>query len=265
MIALILIAGVVLSAGVLAQTPPQPDAVAFDVVSIRQSANDGKGIYTRMLPSGIYTARNMPLSGLFAEAYGHGLNLIGAPNWLNTAEFDISAKTDLPKPGMYYQRLMRALLADRFKLALHSETREGSVYLLTMARTDGRFGPLLRRAQGCDPKTAVQAARTEPPSPDRLPTCNSMFGPTRQTVGNAPLLALIHNLPRSYVNRPVIDKTGLTGSFDWDLQWDNDPTGASTGVSIFSALQEQLGLKLEPGRGPVEVLVIDRVEMPVFD
>ena len=65
--------------------------------------------------------------------------------------------------------------------------------------------------------------------------------------------------------QPVIDKTGLTGSFDWDLQWDNDPTGASPGVSIFSALQEQLGLKLEPGRGPVEVLVIDRVEMPVFD
>jgi uncharacterized protein (TIGR03435 family) len=79
------------------------------------------------------------------------------------------------------------------------------------------------------------------------------------------LAALIHNLPPSSIDRPVLDRAGLTGRFDWDLRWENDPTGASTGVSILSALQEQLGFRLEPSRGPVDVLVVDRVEQPVLD
>ena len=250
---------------VAAQTPSDSADVTFDVVSIRQSAKDGKGIYLNWTPSGIYTARNLPVSVLISQAYRHGLTIIGAPDWLDSAEFDISAKSEIPKPGMHRQQMLKSLLADRFQFAAHFETREQLVYFLVKARSDGRLGSLLRPAKGCDRSAPVNAPPAGRVTLDELPTCSSMYGSTRQSVGNMPLAALIHNLPRSFIDRPVLDRTGLTGNFDWDLRWENDPTGASTGVSIFSALQEQLGLKLEPGRGPVEVLVIDRVEKPVLD
>jgi uncharacterized protein (TIGR03435 family) len=242
------------------QAPPFPP-VAFDVVSIRPSAKDGgNAIYVNLLPSGIYTTRNMTVDGLIKEAYGFGLRIIDLPDWAGTERYDISAKTDIMKPAMQRRELVKSLLADRFKFAAHLETRDLPVYLLTLVRPDGRLGPRIRPAQGCDPKAERPGLQS-----DQLPTCGMMFNSTRQNVGNTRLFALIQNLPRSSVDRPVLDRTNLTGNFDWDLQWENDPTGASAGVSIFSALQEQLGLKLEPGRGPVEVLVIDRVEQPTLD
>ena len=222
-------------------------------------------MYVNFLASGLYTARNVNVAELIKEAYGSGLRVIGLPDWGSTERFTISAKVENPPPRTPRQPFVKSLLADRFKFAAHVETREGPVYLLVKARANGQIGPLLRPAKGCDRSTAVEAPRNGPGTPEQLPTCSSRFGPTRQSGGNMALRALIINLPRSSVDRPVLDRTGLTGNFDWDLQWENDPTGASAGVSIFSALQEQLGLKLEPGRGPVEVLVIDHVEMPTFD
>lgn len=253
-----------LQTGTEGQAPPQPATVAFDVVSIRQSGKDVRGIYSRLLESGLYTARDMTVWGLIREAYGFDLAIVNAPDWINTARFDISAKTEIPKPGRVQRDLVKSLLADRFKFAAHLETREQPAYLLVIARYDRRLGPLLRPAKGCDRNAPIAPLGSGPVSPEQLPTCGMRFGPTRQSVGSGTLRALIINV-RPYVDRPVLDRTGLTGNFDWDLQWDNDPTGASTGVNIFSALQEQLGLKLEPGRGPVEALVLDRVEMPVFD
>jgi uncharacterized protein (TIGR03435 family) len=265
LIAMLIILATAVLPNARTQAPVDQSNVAFDVVSIRHSPKDGGAIYMNLLPSGLYTARNMTVEGLIKDAYGYGLEFVGAPDWISTARFDISAKTDVAKPATQGRQLFKALLGDRFKLRVHFETRERPIYALVMARSDGRFGPFFRRAQDCDPKAPQQALRTGPATGDQLPTCGMMFNMTRQAVGNATLAALIQNLPRSTVNRPVLDRTGLTGRFDWDLQWENDQTGASSGVSIFSALQEQLGLKLEPGRGPVEVLVIDHVEMPTVE
>jgi uncharacterized protein (TIGR03435 family) len=259
-VAVLLALAVLTSVTTRGQAPSGP-APTFDVVSIRSSAKDGgNAIYVNLLPSGIYTTRNMTVDGLIKEAYGFGLRVVDLPDWARTTRFDISAKTEILKPGMQRARLVKSLLEDRFKFVAHMENRELPVYLLVLARPDGRLGPRMRRAQGCDRKADRPSSST-----DHMPTCGMMFNMTQQNVGDAPLAALIHNLPPSAIDRPVLDRTGLTGRFDWDLRWENDQTGASTGVSIFSALQEQLGLKLEPNRGPVEVLVVDRVEQPVLD
>ena len=251
--------------GIAAQAPAQQAPVAFDVVSIRPSDPDVRGMYSRLLESGLYTARHMTVWGLIREAYGFELPIASAPDWINTARFDISAKTEIPKPGRLQRELVKSLLADRFKFSAHLETREQPVYFLVMAREDRKLGALLRPAKGCDPKAPIMLGPDSGPvSPEQLPTCGMRFGSGRQSVGNGSLRALIINV-RPYVDRPVLDRTGLNGNFDWDLQWENDPAAASTGVNMFSALQEQLGLKLEPGRGSVETLVVDRVEMPLFD
>jgi uncharacterized protein (TIGR03435 family) len=263
--ALLIGASAVSSAGLLARTPPQLPDVAFDVVSIRSSVkNGGNAIYVNFHASGLYIARNVTVDDLIKEAYGFGLRTIGGPDWTDTRRFDISAKSEISNAGMLRAAHVKSLLADRFMFAAHMETRELPVYFLVKAHADGRLGPLMRPAKGCDWKSPHQPPRAGSRT-DPLPTCGMLFNSTRQSAGEAPLASLILNLPRASIDRPVFDRTGLTGYLDWDLQWENDQTGASTGVSIFSALQEQLGLKLQPGRGPVEVLVIDRVEMPALD
>jgi uncharacterized protein (TIGR03435 family) len=288
------------------------DEPRFEVASVkRNTANDG--LVMMGTKGDTFTGRGVMLRMLIAGAYQiQDDQLIGAPGWLTTDRFDIVAKAppptsqDRPAPVSRNQLMMRALLADRFKLAVHRETRDLPVYALVLARKDGRPGPQLQhvsvdcaaidaaaRARAANPSSADAAA----PQPRG---CGTSVGPgfvqgygqTMAEFANA--LSKLWNSGSS-LNRPVIDRTGLTGAFDAELRFTPEripnfgagappcagappspggggPAGGPcfppidpSGPSIFTAIQEQLGLKLEAQRGPVDVLVIDRIEPPIED
>ena len=160
--------------------------------------------------------------------------------------------------------MVRTLLADRFQLRTHSEQRELPVFRLTHARADRRLGAGLTPSR-CRPVGAA-------PNDSQTPTCGNQVGRNVMTLRGNTMRGLANQLGRlPIVGRPVIDATGLTDTFDIQLTWtyepvvtgDSAPPGAQPdATSIFTALQEQLGLKLEPSRGPVDVMVIDSVQPP---
>jgi uncharacterized protein (TIGR03435 family) len=182
------------------------------------------------------------------------------------------------------QIMLRNLMADRFKLRVHRETREMPIYALVLARSDGTLGPQLRPAAVDCAALAGQRGRGGPPAPlqaGERPPCGMRIGPGNMMGGGLALSQLANSLS-PFAQRVVVDRTGLTGNFDLDLTWTPDqipqapPGGLPAGVpppppidpngpSLFTALQEQLGLKLDSVRGPVEVLVIDSVEQPTAD
>jgi uncharacterized protein (TIGR03435 family) len=173
--------------------------------------------------------------------------------------------------------MVRTLLADRFKLTVHDEVRDLPVYALVTARSDGRPGPQLRRVEVDCAALYDDGPRPATPGPGK-DACGAFRGlGTSRITGHAVTMLMLANLVvRGSVGRMVLDRTGLSGAFDLDLEWTPERTAlsadaspgappASEGPSIFTALQEQLGLKLDSRRGPVDVLVIDHVERPTED
>jgi len=272
-----------------AQTPPAPaDTPKFDVASVRENtAGDGKVLFG-IQPGGRFTTIGVPLSNLITQAYGlQRSQLIGGPDWIETARFDITAKAeaDIPRttlggpPGPLHL-MLQDLLRERFKLAAHRETREQPIYTLTLARPDGKLGPGLR-ASTTDCAALFARGRVGPPprgmGPGERPACGMRIGPGQLVAGAMPISQLIPPLSQ-FTERLVFDRTGLSGNFEIELTWTPDrlpqgpaPPGAPplsidpNGPSLFTAVQEQLGLKLESERAPVEVLVIDHVERPTPD
>ena len=197
----------------------------------------------------------------------------GMPDWARTQRFLVSARAkdqpEIEERPAYY----RGLLVERFNFAAHIEARDMDVYTLTLARSDGRLGPGLRRSDvNCDAVIAENRKRSlagerlpGAPRPGERPVCSAVGGVTSMTAGAAPLTPLLGMLAQA-LGRPVLDKTGLVGRFDIDFKaappnaLPNGPLADLPPIS--TALEDQLGLKLERGRGPVEVLVIDRLEMP---
>jgi uncharacterized protein (TIGR03435 family) len=269
-------------AGVLgAQTPAGP---AFEVASIKPNTSTSED-RSVSAGSGRFTANNVTLRVLIRFAYPvQNYQLAGGPDWVNTESFDVNATVPSAManrvggmiPGSN-QLMVQKLLAERFKLAVHHETRELPAYMLTLARNDGTLGPhLVKSAVDCD---ALRRDGVAPPPAlqGQPPVCGGRLGAGHLIFNGFPLSRLSENLS-VWVERFVIDRTGLTGTYDYDLQWSLDhvpqfdPMGAPmrtpvttaepSGPSLFTALQEQLGLKLESTRGPVDVLVIDHVEYP---
>ena len=211
--------------------------------------------------------------------------VVGWPDGIDAERYTITAKMPDGAPLAAQQVAIRNLLKDRFKLVTHTETRELPVYNLVLARSDGRLGPALKESSpACQAalKEYVETVRQGSPQqapPAGIAACVSsrpgsgMFAMNGTTVG-----ALVNLLPQ-FVDRQVIDRTGLAGIYDLTLKWTPDaavpsllglppapqPPADPDAPNIFTAVQEQLGLKLEPGRGPVEVIVIDRLEEPSFD
>jgi uncharacterized protein (TIGR03435 family) len=193
---------------------------------------------------------------------------------------DINAKANIefrPSPDGPARELLlmiRSVLQERFKLKTHMETRELPIYELVLARADRRLGPEMRKpAADCD--AAIAAGIPPPRQPGEPPPCGLMGGPARTIAGGATIQQLAANLSVR-LERLVFDKTRLAGRFAFNLAWTPDrmptadpPPGIPpidpNGPSLFTALQEQLGLKLEPAKGPVDVLVIDSVEHPTED
>jgi uncharacterized protein (TIGR03435 family) len=200
--------------------------------------------------------------------------LIGAPGWLESDRYDINAKAEGEPPEAEMLAMLRGMLADRFSLTVHDEPREQDVYALVPSRTDGRL------PQGLRPATFDCAALVErrqgsgaslPPRANGAPACGLSSDGRRVASGGLTMAQLIRNIS-PLVGRAVIDRTGLTGYYEFTLEYAARP-GNAAGVpdvadnrpSIFTAIQEQLGLKLESQRAPVNVLVIDRIERPSED
>jgi uncharacterized protein (TIGR03435 family) len=268
----------------------------FEVASIKPNvSNDGRISVNRT--GSRYTAYGISLALLIRNAYGvQEFQVTGAPPWAESDRFDIVATMPaesvpaLVVPGVPSRQalMLQGLLEDRFHLAAHKETREMPVYALVVANTDGKLGPSLRRSS-VDCAAAIAAARARgaappPPPPGELPSCSSSVAPGNIVIRSqtmpqfATALSMLTNTGSS-LGRLIVDRTGLAGNYDVDLRFTPDripnfgPGGPPQGLppidteaaSIHSAMREQLGLKLDSQRAPVEVLVIDRVEKPTAD
>lgn len=274
-------------ATVLSQSTPQP---TFDVASVKRNLSGGQ-MMMRNAPGNVSMA-NVPLRQVIRQAYQlQDFQIVGGPEWINSDRFDIDARFDAATPvaGMSppqrMQAMLRSLLADRFKLAARMETREMPIYALVVARGDGELGPRMTPGPDCasragGPPQGGRRGRGPGPgevfTPGAAPPCSSRGGFGQYQANGAPLAMLV-NMLSQMTGRTVVDRTGLTGSYQIDLKWtptpDQLPPGPPppgvelppvdpNGPSLFTALQEQLGLRLDSQRGPVDVLVIERIEAP---
>jgi uncharacterized protein (TIGR03435 family) len=244
---------------------PEQKPLAFEVASIKLNTSGSQIASTRAQPGGRVTFTNVTLFMLIRNLYRlEDAQIVGGPDWLHTDRWDIVAKA----PGDADQDTMiamaKTLLADRFTLAVHDEARELPVYALVLARRDGRLGPLLHRSStDCAALIAEARARgAMPPSrtASGAPVCGTNVSAGRLS-SSARALSDLARVLTPLAGRTIIDKTGLAGVYDADLIW-ND---SEEGPSLFAAIQEQLGLKLEPTKALVDVLVIDHVEKPTSD
>lgn len=259
----------------------------FEVASIKPAAPDQRGIFIRPGANGGIIIGNMPIREMIVTAWRiQPFQLMGGPSWIESARYDVTAKPEGQVKRSDIPLMLQALLEDRLQLKAHKETKELPIYALVLARKDGRLGPQLVASKegSCtpfDPSKPPQAPdRAKPPK-----ICGGMrMGPDRIEAANVDISQLQPMLSRT-LGRTVIDKTGLTGKFDINAHWTPDPTQLQlmmppggpppggrpdmpqpqfdpNGPSIFTALEEQLGLKLESQKGPVEILVIDHIERP---
>jgi uncharacterized protein (TIGR03435 family) len=246
--------------------------LTFEVASIKPSNPDGPGMI-RLMPGGGLTMTNIPLRAMITFAYDvRDFQVSGAPGWAGTERFDVTARAerssaegpDEPAKMTDAQRKtgrdqvaerLRALLADRFQLAVHRETKDQPIYALVVSKN----GAKLKEVKEPGPRQGMSMNR------GRLE-------------GFAAPMEMLGTVLSNAMGRPVVDKTGLPGKYDFVLEWTPDPGAdaraqgfgdgitepapAPGGPTIFTALQEQLGLKLESQKGPVENIVIDRVEKP---
>jgi len=223
---------------------------AFEAVSIKPNTSGERGGTSRAQP-GRYQGINVTLMRLIRFAYQPIQEFEGGPGWIDTEYFDIEARAVGTPTREEMIAMLRAMLADRFALQVRQEVRERPVYALTLARRDGRLGTQLRRSDA---------------------ECPNGPGTCGVQMDNGALKSKSITMPRlaaelSFVGRKVIDRTGLSGAFDVSVEWTPDAPAAGAAPpdslpSIFTALQEQLGLKLEPSTGPVDVVTIVRAERP---
>jgi uncharacterized protein (TIGR03435 family) len=281
---LIVLLALGLSSSATAQEIPTTTGLAFDVASVKASPRPEPnpfgfpvGPTIRFLPGGRLTATQATLRDLIRRAYDvQDVRIIGGPEWMGSDRFDVVAVAEAGAGGGLddLQRMLRSLLVDRFTMRLRTETRDIPVYDLVKARGDGKLGPQLRPSTvDCTALRLKRGPGGAAPADRSEPDCQTAF---RVSSGNMtisfqgePTLELARRvIPER--DRPVLDQTGLPGTFDGELTFAPEPLpgfprlpGSENGVSVFTALQEQWGLKLEPARGPVEVLVIESAQKPV--
>jgi uncharacterized protein (TIGR03435 family) len=207
------------------------------------------------MPDGGLRARHISTRGLITIGYDlKGFQLVGAPGWVADTYYDVDAKPEGQAPRDRTFTMLQALLVDRFKLAFHREMRELDGFALVRAGS-GALGPKLQRSTvDCGQPESAK----EPRCREGSITDNSM------QANGAPIWSLVQVLV-AHVSAPVTDETQLTDTYDIDFQWSPDAAPTGDLPSIFTALQEQLGLKLERRRVASEAFVIDRIERPTAD
>jgi uncharacterized protein (TIGR03435 family) len=252
------------STPVHAQQQPLPQ-VSFEVASIKPNVSPERfgRIESR---GGRFTAVSASLRDLIRYAYGVRDFLIAeGPQWQRSDRFDVSATSTAAAVSPERMRqAVQQLLAERFSLSVHTERRELPFYALIMARRDRKAGPGLRPGTPecvASRNATTPAGSVEPPA--GRPRCATRLGPGRFVALGVPLARLTDRLEAA-LERTVVDQTGLVGAFDIDLEYSPDllaPVGDDR-LSLYGALESQLGLKLDARRGPVDVLVVDRATRP---
>jgi uncharacterized protein (TIGR03435 family) len=256
----ILIGVLALTTGLAAQAP-----LAFEVASIRLNASGATATTLGFQQNRRFRAVNEPLWRLVAEAYRttyqlRRFEILGLPEWINSERFDVDAVAGEHATPEEARKMLQHLLEDRFKLVVRRTTRELPIYQLVRARSDGRLGDRLKRSD-VDCSTRPLPA----PAPGQPRPCVMVFGQGHLSSNGMTIAQLAEmGLARS-VERPVLERTGLTGGYQWTLEWAPDGSTDSDRPTLITALQEQLGLKLESTRGRVEVLMIDSVSRPTPD
>jgi uncharacterized protein (TIGR03435 family) len=261
MVRQIAIAALALAAsGIVAQSPsPRPKFDTFEVATIKPVEHETKSSrYITMQGNSRFVEKDYTLKLLIAAAYNLNSKAVsGGPGWIESDHYDIVAVTpgEVRPTHDEQMTMLRSLLTDRFKLTFHREQKEFSIYELEVAKG----GPKLK------PSTAA---------PDDPPQTISTVYPQRVVLParNVTMSDLTSLMQRAMLDRPVVDKTGLTGRYDFDLEWAPDETqfggeiiaapADSQDLPLFTAIQQQLGLKLEATRGPIQALVVDTAERP---
>ena len=248
-------------------------AQTFDVVSIKPRT----GPRVRFLPDVAaapdrYSAPDTTLMNMISFAYEiEAPQIEGGPDWLKTSRFEVNAKAPGAASRSDLRLLVKAMLTDRFQLKTHIETRELPIYALVVARGDRRPAAGLQPASEDACKALADPARR---TDDQVPCGVLRATPEEIMAAGIGMAQLARILPvmgvMTGVDRVVVDKTGLTGRFAFRIRYTaaNVSPGAAPPTDapgLFTALQEQLGLRLEPGRGPVDILIIDSAQQPAAD
>jgi uncharacterized protein (TIGR03435 family) len=260
----------VLTDGGAAQQPSS--SLTFEVASIRPSGDSRARQDADVQPSGRLVVTNTTLLNLisdFFEVQRHEM-VSGErlPSWVGSERWDIVAKgppvTDMGVQLPLYRRMMQNLLSERFKLVTRREMRDIPIYALVFARADRRLGPQMRPSSAdCAALSAAFKATGARQGLDS-PTCG--LRPIRGHFRGIGILPRELARALAISERPVVDATGLTGLFDFELKWTPDDAAApGVGASLFTAVQEQLGLRLEPRQAPMNVLVIESAERATPD
>jgi uncharacterized protein (TIGR03435 family) len=271
-----------ISGGALSAQQPAP---AFDVVSVKPNHSNQPGVAFRATPTGRIEFTNVTVGSIITASYQRfpfdSVEVVGAQDWVGREHYDVIGQTapGTGAPGLTSEILamLRTMLADRFSLVTHWEKRDRDVYALVRARPDGRLGPGLKPTDaGCGEGIgALTGGGRGSIRPGRGPSCTMGGGPGN-LLGNALTVEMFGRAIGGELHRRVIDRTGITGNFDIDLHYRAELGGGRPGgpppappdpdaPSIFTAVEEQLGLKLVSDRVPVDVLVIDRIERPAAD
>lgn len=218
----------------------------FEVAVIRPNlAGPSAGTSFNLFDGGRVKMTNEPVKLLIRQAFRlQNAQIAGGPNWIESDRYDIEAKTGRPEKIAPDQLspLMQDLLRERFHLKFHHETRELTVLAIVAAKS---------------------GAKLQPKAQDTTPGMNTSGGPTKsKLIATATPMPLLANYVGNRLGKIVVDKTGLSDTYDFTLEWAPDQASDSTEPSLITALREQLGLRLETQKSPVEVLVIDSIDRP---
>jgi bla regulator protein blaR1 len=257
--ALAVIAGTMIGIPIFAQAIPvfaqsPASRPSFEVASIKENTSGARNSGTSTRDGGLFIGTNVSVKQLIMQSYRlQDFQVLGGPDWVNTAAFDIQARAaegavpkstepfDINKPDTL-ALMVQSLLEERFQLKVRHEAREMSVYILSVGK-DG--------------------AKLKAPAAETGSTNTNVSNGKTHVVGKGSPVGTLAQIIGRQLRRPVIDKTNLTGPFDFELDWvnPNAPTD-EVGPSVFTALQEQVGLKLESAKAPVEVLMIESIQKP---
>jgi uncharacterized protein (TIGR03435 family) len=263
----------ILAAVALTAVSAQSSLPAFDVAAVKPTKTNGVSLI-QLLPGGRLRAMNFSLQGLIARAWRLQQDQIeGGPGWIRSDGFDIEAKADGDPPGDQMWLMLKALLTERFSLDVARETRQLPVYELNLSNNDGRLGPSLRPFAESNCVHIAPGAPLAPVNGNR-PACGKLHSPTGHWVGRETTIDSLASALTRVMGRVVLNRTGLTGTFDLDLEWtdlaqllrsDLAAAPPADGPSLLTALQEQLGLRLDSRKGPVDVLIVKHAERPTQD
>jgi uncharacterized protein (TIGR03435 family) len=265
------------------QLAAQTRAPAFEVASVKANTSGRRGTLISPQPGGRFVATNVSAERMIAWAYDlSDQQLTGLPAWAITDSFDINAKAEsATAPFADIRRMVQSLIVERFQLTAHDEQRDSDVYLLVKARADGHLGPQLR-ASDCPPIAPVtpgdrSAAPAAPSGASVDSHCRSLMAGANRWVGRGIGMTPFIGMLRREVGQYVVDRTGLSGEYDLTLEFRSERVPGSgpqadgtllpalDAPSLVIALPEQLGLKLEPSRAPVRVMVVDHLQRPTED